>query len=92
MEAVQLRRAEVSIKKLMAKEDYLKRLEEERATEEAKNKKGGKAPPAAKPKDPKKAAQELDDRFKELMKKVGAEAVPEVVSHLQQKYCVQLTS
>jgi hypothetical protein len=38
---------------MLAKEEYLKRMEEEKLIEEAKNKKGGKAP-AANKKDPKK--------------------------------------
>ena len=42
-------------RKLLAKEEYFKRIEEERAAEDAKNKKGGK-PPAPKAKDPKKYA------------------------------------
>lgn len=35
--------------------------------EDAKNKKGGKAP-TVKPKDPKKYAQEMEDRLKEIVK------------------------
>jgi hypothetical protein len=45
--------SEAKIKYAIAKEEYLKKIEEEKLIEEAKNKKGGKAP-ASKPKDPKK--------------------------------------
>lgn len=45
--------SEAKIKYAIAKEEYLKKIEEEKLIEEAKNKKGGK-PPASKPKDPKK--------------------------------------
>jgi len=58
---------EIEAKKILAKEEYYKRLEEERLIEDAKNKKGGKTN-APKAKDPKKYGQELEDRFKEIMK------------------------
>lgn len=57
LDMIRMKRVEVNIKKIMAKEEYYKRIEEEKVVEEAKSKKGGKAP-TAKPKDPKKVAQE----------------------------------
>lgn len=53
IEAAKVRLLEAEAKRMLAKEEYLKRMEEEKLIEEAKNKKGGKAP-AANKKDPKK--------------------------------------
>lgn len=68
-----LHRAQDKVQKLTEEEEIARVKEEERLIEEIK-KKGGKAPPAKpKAKDPKKAAQELEVRQKELMDKVGIE-------------------
>ena len=53
--------ADALVLKKLERELKLKMIEENKAVEEAKNKKGGKAP-APKPKDPKKAAQEQEER------------------------------
>ncbi|CAK83011.1 unnamed protein product (macronuclear) [Paramecium tetraurelia] len=82
--------AETKIKYLIAKEEYNKKIEEEKQIEEAKNKKGGK-PPATKPKDPKKFQQELEDRMKQLLKEQPPQEVGKYHSPLDQ-YFVQFRS
>lgn len=79
------RAAETKIKYAIAKEEYLKKIEEEKAIEDAKNKKGGK-PPASKPKDPKKFQQELEERMKQLAKEFPTEEVEKYSSELSQSY------
>jgi hypothetical protein len=90
LEEARYKAAELKAKFQMAKEEYFKKIEEEKAIEEAKNKKGGKAP-AAKPKDPKKAAQEMEDRLKEVMKQLGVEKVPEFESRLGQRFLEEVS-
>jgi colicin import membrane protein len=51
-------------------EDKKKAEEEARVAEETK-KKTGKAPPAPKPKDPKKAASEFEERKQAILKEMG---------------------
>ncbi|KAM3127171.1 hypothetical protein pb186bvf_020726 [Paramecium bursaria] len=77
--------AEAKAKYTIAKEEYFKKIEEEKAIEEAKNKKGGKAP-APKAKDPKKFQQELEDRMKQLMKEVTGAQLEKYQSPLNQQF------
>ncbi|CAD8079070.1 unnamed protein product [Paramecium primaurelia] len=77
--------AETKIKYIIAKEEYNKKIEEEKLIEEAKNKKGGK-PPATKAKDPKKFQQELEDRMKQLLKELPPQEVVKYHSPLDQQF------
>lgn len=60
------------------KEDVVRAQEAEKAREEETKKKGGKAPPPVKPKDPKKAAAELEERKQAIIKGMGPPAVEEL--------------
>ena len=59
----------------LEKEEIIKVQEAEKVREEETRKKGGKAPPAPKPKDPKKAAAELEERKLAILKSMGSPIV-----------------
>lgn len=86
-----LTRAQEKVQRLIEEEEIARAKEEERLIEEAK-KKGGKAPPAKpKQKDPKKAAQELEARQKELLEKVGVEPLEFFDSPMGNKFILVLS-
>jgi golgin subfamily A member 4 len=62
-------------------------IAEQKAIEDAKNKKGGK-PPAQKAKDPKKMQQEQEEREKALLAKVGVEPIQVFNSPSNNKWVV----
>ena len=61
----------------MYEEEQKKKEEEEAAAIQETKKKGGK-PPATKPKDPKKAQAEMQERKKVLMQEIGLRQIEEV--------------
>lgn len=78
--------------KLIVEEENARLKEEERLIEESK-KKGGKAPPSKpKQKDPKKAAQELELKQKELLEKVGIEQLEFFDTPMGNKFIFTMSS